>query len=150
MILPIVIGPDNPLLRVKTKPVKTVTKDLKKLIKDMLETMKEANGVGIAAPQVARTERVCIALVDGKVTALINPKITARSKEKAVDQEGCLSLPNIWLDIPRSVSITLQYLDIKGKKQERKLEHFDARVVQHEVDHLDGVLIVDYAGGENA
>ncbi len=143
-ILPIVIGPDNPILRKKTKRVPTVTKDIKKLIKDMIETMHEASGVGLASPQVARTERVCIAVIGKKVTPLINPVITTRSKETDLDQEGCLSLPNVWLMIPRSIEITLTFTDIKGKKQERKLTHFDARVVQHEVDHLEGVLIVDY------
>lgn len=148
-ILPIIIGPDNPILRKKTKPVKKVTKELRQLLKDMAETMIEANGVGLATPQVNRAERVCIAVIGRKMTALINPKITAKSKEKDVDQEGCLSLPNVWIDVPRPVSITLEYMDLKGKKQERKLEKFDARVVQHELDHLDGVLIVDYAGGKN-
>ena len=144
-ILPIVIGPDNPILRKKTASVPKVTKGIKQLIKDMIETMKEASGVGLASPQVGRTERVCIAVIDGKVTPLINPQITKRSKETDLDQEGCLSLPNVWLMIPRSVEIALEYVDLRGKKQQRTLEHFDARVVQHEVDHLDGVLIVDYA-----
>ena len=118
-------------------------------MKDMIETMHEASGVGLAAPQVARTERICIAVIGGKVTPLINPKITKKSKATDIDQEGCLSLPNVWLQVPRSVEIDLEYTDVKGKKQERKLTHFDARVVQHEVDHLDGVLIVDYAKSTN-
>lgn len=149
-ILPIVIGPDNPLLRIKTKPVPKVTKEVKQLVKDMIETMHEASGVGLASPQVARGERICIAVIGGKVTPLINPEITKRTKEKEWDQEGCLSLPNVWLMIPRSIGITLTYIDLKGKRQERKLEHFDARVVQHEVDHLEGVLIVDYPQKANA
>ena len=144
-VLPIIIGADNPVLRTKTKNVPKVTKEVRQLLKDMAETMREASGVGLAAPQVARTERVCIAVIAGKVTGLINPRITARSKETDIDQEGCLSLPNVWLDVPRAVEITLSYTDIKGRKQERKLKNFDARVVQHETDHLDGVLIVDYA-----
>lgn len=144
-ILPIVIGADNPLLRKKTKRAGKVTKELKALIKSMIETMGEASGVGLAAPQVGQSVRVCIAMIDGKVTPLINPDITAKSKETYVDQEGCLSLPNVWIDVPRSVDISVEYTDIKGKNQERKLHMFDARVVQHEVDHLDGVLIVDYA-----
>lgn len=144
VILPILIGADNPILRKKTTRVRRVTKDIKNLIKDMIETMKEASGVGLAAPQVGTSVRVCIATLDGKITPLINPEITSRSKETYIDQEGCLSLPNVWIDIPRSMEITLTYTDLKGKQQERKLTHFDARVVQHEVDHLDGVLIVDY------
>ena len=144
-ILPIVIGPDNPLLRIKTKPIPKVTKETKQFVKDMIETMHEANGVGLASPQVAHTERICIAVIGGKVTPLINPKIKMKSKETAIDQEGCLSLPNVWLDVPRSLEIALEYVDLKGKKQQRKLKNFDARVVQHEVDHLEGVLITDYA-----
>ncbi len=144
-VLPIVQGQDQPILRTKTADVPKVTKKLLKFIKDMIATMKEANGVGLAAPQVNRTERICIAVIGGKVAPLINPHITWRSEEKAIDEEGCLSLPTVWLPVPRSTAITLTYLDEKGKEQERKLEHFDARVVQHEVDHLEGILIVDYA-----
>lgn len=106
--------------------------------------MRAADGVGLAAPQVGESLRVCLALVNGKVTPLINPKITSRSREKAFDEEGCLSLPKVWLQIPRSTEITLKYTDTAGKTQERKLTDFSARVVQHEVDHLEGILIVDY------
>jgi peptide deformylase len=143
-ILPIVIGPDNPILRKKTSPVKKVTKELQRFIKDMILTMHEANGVGLAAPQVGSIDRVCIAVIGGKVVPMVNPRIRKKSKETAVDQEGCLSLPNVWLNVTRSVEITVEYLDAKGKKQERTLKNFDARVVQHEVDHLEGILIVDY------
>ena len=149
-VLPIVIGADNPLLRRKTKRAPKVTKDIKTLVKNMVETMESASGVGLAAPQVGQSVRVCLAVIGGKVTPLINPDITKKSKETYIDQEGCLSLPNVWLDVPRSVEITVQYKDLRGKKQERKLRAFDARVVQHEVDHLDGVLIVDYAGDASA
>lgn len=142
--LKILLGADNPVLRTKAKPVEKVTKKILKLIKDMKKTMDAANGVGLAAPQVGESVRVCIGRVNGKDTPLINPEITKKSKETNVDEEGCLSLPNIWLPISRSTEITLTYLDEKGQKQERKLQDFDARVVQHEVDHLDGVLIVDY------
>jgi peptide deformylase len=144
-VLPIVTGTENPLLRRKTKPLSKVTKEIRKLLKDMGETLKIADGVGIAAPQVASSLRVCLAMVGGKIIPLISPEIIAKSDETTVAQEGCLSLPGVWLDIPRSKEITLTYLDGRGKRQERKLKDFDARVVQHEVDHLDGVLIVDYA-----
>lgn len=149
-ILPIVIGANNPILRTKTRRVRGVTKELRKLIKDMAETIRAAGGVGLASPQVGRTERVCIAVIGGKATPIINPAITNRSMETDADQEGCLSLPNVWLLVPRHTEITLEYTDIKGKKQQRRLAHFDARVVQHEVDHLDGVLIVDYAARADA
>ncbi|MBI3332100.1 peptide deformylase, partial [Candidatus Peregrinibacteria bacterium] len=85
-----------------------------------------------------------LALLDTGVAPLINPEITWKSDETYVDQEGCLSLPGVWLDITRSKEIIVGYMDPAGKKQERKLTDFAARVVQHEVDHLDGILIVDY------
>ena len=143
-VLPIIIGADQKILRTKTKLVPKVTKEIKKLLKDMTATMKNADGVGLAAPQVGLSYRICIAMIEDKLTALINPKITKRSKEMEFDQEGCLSLPEVWVQVPRAVEITVKYTDQNGKEQERKLSHFSARVVQHEVDHLDGVLIVDY------
>ena len=143
-VLTIITGADNPMLRTKTKPIEKVTKKLLKLIKDMGKTMEAAQGVGLAAPQVSESVQLCLVPINGKVTPLINPDITWKSKETAIDEEGCLSLPNIWLPVPRSVDIHLSYLDQEGKKQERKLSAFEARVVQHEVDHLNGVLIVDY------
>ncbi len=143
--LPILTGADNPILRKKTEKVPQVTKKVQKLIRDMKASMKAAKGVGLAAPQVGESLRICIGRVNGKDTPLINPEITWKSDEKAIDEEGCLSLPNTWLQIPRSVEIALTYLDDKGVRQERRLRDFDARVVQHEVDHLDGILIVDYA-----
>lgn len=110
----------------------------------MEDTTIAADGLGLAAPQVNRTERVCIVRMGNKLTPLINPKITFKSVDVEVAEEGCLSLPNVWLQVPRSASIVVEYLDAKGASQERMLEHLDARVVQHELDHLDGKLIVDY------
>ena len=144
-ILPIVTGASTPVLRTKTKRVPNITKEILRLIVSMAETMVAAKGAGLAAPQVNRTERVCIAMIDKKLTALINPIITWKSEAIEVAEEGCLSLPEIWLQIPRSVEIIVTFLSPEGKKMELKLEHFNARVVQHEVDHLDGKLIVDYA-----
>jgi peptide deformylase len=121
-----------------------VTKDILKLISDMEETTFAAKGAGIAAPQVGRSERVCITMLGKKLVALINPHITWKSADLVIAEEGCLSLPDIWLQIPRSREIIVKYLDEKGRPQERCLKDLDARVVQHEVDHLEGVLIVDY------
>jgi peptide deformylase len=144
-VLPIVEGASTKVLRTKTKPVEKVTKELKKLLKDMKETMDHAKGVGLAAPQVGVGLRVCVAVIDGKAVSLINPHIISQSEQTALDEEGCLSLPTTWLPVPRSVEIVVSYKDEKGKQQEKKLADFNARVVQHEVDHLDGKLIVDYA-----
>ena len=143
-ILPIIIGQDNPLLRTKTKKVGAMTKEVQKLAKDMAETMMEANGVGLAAPQVGSDLRLCLVPINGIARALIDPEITWKSEETSIDEEGCLSLPGVFLPITRSTAVTIKYTDIKGAPQERRLEGFEARVAQHETDHLDGVLIVDY------
>ncbi len=143
--LPIITGASSPILRTKTKRVPKITKEIIGLIADMAETMVAAKGAGLAAPQVNRTERICIAMIGKKLTPLINPTITWKSEAIEMAEEGCLSLPEIWLQIPRSIEIIVTFANIDGKKIELKLEHFDARVVQHEVDHLDGKLIVDYA-----
>jgi peptide deformylase len=143
-VLPIITGESAPVLRKKTTNIPTVTKDILRLLKDMDDTLRDAEGAGIAAPQIGQSLRMCIAIINGRHTPIINPKITQKSKETDTMEEGCLSLPKIWLPITRSVGITLVYTDAKGKEQERKLEGFNARVVQHELDHLDGILITDY------
>lgn len=143
-VLPIVTGAKSPILRTKTKKVPVLTKEIKMLIKDMEQTTLAAKGAGIAAPQVNRTERICIALISKKLTPLVNPEILRRSTETDTMEEGCLSLPNVWLQITRPKEIVVKFLSITGKERELKLSGFDARVVQHEVDHLEGVLIVDY------
>lgn len=142
-LLPIVKGKDAPELRAKAKKIPKITKKVLTLIADMAETMGSADGVGLAAPQVGVPMRVCLAPVNGKFTALINPEITWKSDETAVDEEGCLSLPGIYLPVRRSTGIIVTYTDPKNGKHEYRLENFEARVVQHEVDHLDGILIVD-------
>ena len=143
-VLPILTGADNPLLRTKTQRIPQITKEVKRLIKDMKATVKSADGLGIAAPQVGQSLRVCLARTNGKMTPLINPEITWRSTEVELLEEGCLSLPGIGVNVPRAKAVTLRFLDEKGSEQERRLTDLDARVVQHEVDHLNGVLIVDY------
>lgn len=144
-VLPIVTGADTPVLRAKTAVIPNVTKNVLKLAKDMEDTVKAADGLGIAAPQVGQSLRICIAKLGGKFVTLVNPQITWKSAETSVAEEGCLSLPGLWRDVTRPVGIVVTFTDLKGKGQERKLEGIDARVVQHEVDHLEGVLIVDNA-----
>lgn len=142
--LPIVIGADNPVLRAPTRKIPKVTKEIQKLIKDMETTIRAADGLGLAAPQVGESVRLCLVRIGTRLVPLINPEIIRRSDETETAEEGCLSLPNIWLEITRPKSIVIRYQDVKGQEQERLLEHVDARIVQHEVDHLDGRLIVDY------
>lgn len=143
-VLPIVTGPDNPVLRNPTKKVQRVTKDILKLLKDMEETVIASKGAGLAATQVGRTERICIARIQQKLTPLINPEIPWISTAMDIAEEGCLSLPETWLMVPRPREIVLKFLSPDGKRKELKLSDWDARVVQHEIDHLEGVLIVDY------
>lgn len=144
-VLPIIKGADTPVLRAKTKKVDRVTKEIQKLIKDMEATTVAAEGLGLAAPQIGQSLRLCIVKMNGRLTPLVNPEITRKSEETDVAEEGCLSLPDVWLPVPRSTEIVVTYLNAKGQPQERKLTALDARVVQHEVDHLEGKLIVDYA-----
>ena len=143
-VLPILKGADNPILRKKGAKVQEVTKALKKLIKDMYATVKAEDGAGLAAPQVGQSLQLCLALVEGKMIVLINPEIVWKSKETETQEEGCLSLPGLQVSVTRPASITVKYLSEKGVSEERKLAEFSARTVQHEVDHLNGVLLVDY------
>ena len=141
--LTFVTGQDTPVLRTPTRKMTQVTKEHLKLIKDMIETI-EGVGVGLAAPQIGQSLRLCIATIDEKVIPMISPEITWRSEEVVINEEGCLSLPEETVKVPRSKEIIVKYLNENGEEQERKLAEFNARVVQHEVDHLDGKLIVDY------
>lgn len=143
--LPILTGADNPILRTPTKKVGKATKDVLKLIDGMADAVKRADGLGLAAPQVGVSLRLCLARIGGKMTPLIDPMIIRRSSESKNAEEGCLSLPGVWVQVPRAVSIVLRYRNLKNEEQERRLDAMDARIVQHEVDHLEGTLIVDYA-----
>jgi peptide deformylase len=145
MILKIETGRDNPILRKKSEPVRDITKKTLKLVKDMQETMIARNGVGLAAPQIGVHERVILITLDGKkILPMINPKIIARSEETAVAEEGCLSLPGEWGKIRRPKEVTVEFMTPKGQKTVMKFKDFEAREIQHEVDHLDGILFTDY------
>lgn len=143
-ILPIITGKDTSVLRQKTTLVKKVTKEIKELIKNMEKTVRHANGAGLATPQIGRSERMALTLIDRKMTLLINPIILWKGEKESIAEEGCLSLPGVWIDVPRAEEIIVQYQTISHECIERKLDGFNARVVQHEVDHLDGILIIDY------
>ena len=142
--LRIVTGQDTEVLRTVAAKIPQVTKEVKNLIKGMQQAVKKAEGLGLAAPQVGKSIRLCLANFNGKMTPLVNPKVIWKSEETSTMEEGCLSLPKINVDVTRPVEITVRYIDEKGVEQERKLHDLDARVVQHEIDHLNGILIVDY------
>ena len=147
-LLPIITVPDK-RLRVKCKPVETVTDDHRRLLDDMLETMYDAPGVGLAGPQVGVTERILVldpADHDEKPQPfkIINPEIISASEAKSSYNEGCLSVPEQFADVERPAAVKVRYLDEHGKRQEIDADGFLATVIQHEMDHLDGVLFVDY------
>lgn len=144
MILPIKIYPSD-ILRENSKKIKDPqVSETHELIFDMLETM-EANGnaLGLAAPQVGSSVRLCIIKFSGKTYILINPKIKAKSWKKEIAEEGCLSFPGKFLPIKRHKKVTVVALNRNGKKIILKAESLFSRALQHEIDHLDGVLFID-------
>ncbi len=142
-ILPIKIYPDK-ILRHRAAVIKKIDKDIKRLILDMGKTMLVNEGVGLAAPQVGESIRLIVINTKDGPLALVNPKITRRSWSKEWGEEGCLSLPDFKAKIKRPKNISVIYWDKNANKIKIKAEGLLARVIQHEVDHLNGVLIIDY------
>ena len=136
----------EPILRGKALPVKEITPEILDLIKDMAETMYADSGVGLAAPQVGVSKRIII--IDGEedgLIVLINPMIV-KSEGELVAEEGCLSIPDIYSQVKRSLKVTVKALDENGDLIEITKEGLTARALQHEIDHLDGILFVDRIG----
>lgn len=117
--------------------------EVQQLIPEMIATMRRAKGIGLAATQVGVGLRLCVTDIDGEIRTFINPKITAHSREKIPFEEGCLSLPGTFLTLDRWERITVRYLDETGVARKERLHGLLAICLQHEVDHLDGFLIVD-------
>lgn len=140
MILLIKKYPD-PVLRKKCQEVKELTEEIKKLGLDILETMIVNQGVGLAAPQVSQLKRIIV--VHSKPQVFINPKITKKSRETVTGEEGCLSFPGLFLKIKRAKEVEIEALNENGEKISLKAEGLSARVFQHEIDHLDGILFID-------
>ena len=137
--------PDT-ILRKTAKSISEFDDTLKKLADDMAEVMYQDDGVGLAAPQVSIGKRIfVVGLGEGKYKAYVNPEITFYSKDKMTNEEGCLSFPEIFGYVTRPKKIHIKYQDLDGKKYKEKLASFDSIVVQHEFDHLNGVLFVDRA-----
>jgi peptide deformylase len=142
----------HPVLRERARPLsKSDLRDqlMQKFIDDMIDTMHEYHGVGLAAPQVHEGLRLFVALLDdepgpkSEATVIVNPEIVPAGADKEEGWEGCLSIPDIRGMVPRFTAITVAALDRTGKPVELQLQNFPARVVQHETDHLDGVLFFD-------
>ena len=133
----------DPILRNETTPVDEISADLRTLAKHMFETMYLAKGIGLAAPQVGRTERIAVVDVDDHPFVIINPEIV-RADGKAKAEEGCLSIPDIYGEVERSAKVQLRALDLDGKEFELEADELLARCLQHEIDHLHGKLFIDY------
>jgi peptide deformylase len=133
----------DPVLRKATTPVEQVTDELRSLISDMFDTMYAAEGIGLAAPQVGRTERITVMDVEGRKLALINPEIIER-EGSIRGEEGCLSIPEVFGDVTRSSRVIVRALNEKGEEIEAEGTELLARCMQHEIDHLDGKLFIDY------
>ncbi len=147
-LLPIITIPD-PVLRKKALAVERVDQALSKLAQDMLATMYDAPGVGLAAPQIGISRRLIVMDPSRDEEAeqpliMVNPVILERSTDLRLHEEGCLSIPEITAEIERPAVTRVRYIDIDGKPQETSLEGIWSTVVQHEIDHLNGVLFIDY------
>ena len=136
-----VIG--DPVLREHAKDVTEFDRGLRKLAKRMIRTMHDAPGVGLAAPQVGVLQRLLVYDVDDDPRVLVNPLLDEFSDETEESEEGCLSVPGVTMPVERPVSVRVRALDEYGEAVDFRAEGFEARVIQHENDHLDGVLIVD-------
>lgn len=137
----------DPLLKQKAQPVTEFNGDLRRLADDMVETMYAAPGVGLAAPQVGELKRLMVLDCSAKDEAddlivAVNPEIVAGEGE-CFEEEGCLSVPEYWASVKRQAEVTMRYQDVNGEAQERRAEGLLAVGMQHEIDHLDGILFVD-------
>ncbi|MGH3146722.1 MAG: peptide deformylase [Rubrobacter sp.] len=133
----------DPVLKTRSSPVKDFDVSLERLAEDMLATMREQEGVGLAANQVGRLKRILVAAVEDEEYVLVNPVIERVSEETEAGSEGCLSIPGIQVEVERPTGITLSGRDASGEPVRIEAEGLLARIFQHEVDHLDGVLILD-------
>jgi len=146
--LEIQTGENNAILRTECVPVVKFDKNLKRLVKDMKKTMLSAKGLGLAAPQVDVNMRVFVLILDyngesERVIEMVNPVILSHSDEVEVAEEGCLSLPGLYGKVERFLSVVVEFSDVSETRQVLELFGLDAREVQHENDHLDGMLFVD-------
>ena len=147
-IRPILTAPD-PRLKSISEPVADFDKKLRRFMDDMVETMYEANGIGLAAIQVGVARRIAVIDLDprgpnSKVVYLVNPVVIEASGELAIYHEGCLSVPEIWDDVQRPARLTVEYQDETGVRQTVAAEGLFATCLQHEIDHINGVLFIDH------
>lgn len=137
------------VLRMRAREVESFDDDLRRLVERMTVLMHEANGVGLAATQVGVLRRVFVFTDEGEDRVLVNPVITRRSSETDADDEGCLSLREVLVPVERFSTVTIEGVDASGERLELELGLPSSRIVQHELDHLDGVLIIDRTDDES-
>ena len=134
----------DPILREETKEVGQITDEIRQLVKDMFDTMYLAKGIGLAAPQVGRSERLAVIDVNEKPFVIINPEVIETPGKPAKAEEGCLSIPDVYGDVERPTRVRVRALDIEGKPFEIEATELLGRCLQHEIDHLHGKLFIDY------
>ena len=143
-----ILQPPHPTLRARAAPVERIDDELRRLVADMYETMYKAPGIGLAAPQVGVSRRLLIMdVADGeerRPMTVINPEILWCSDELGTAEEGCLSLPSFYAEVARPVAVRVRYQGDDGAERELDADGLLARCIQHEIDHLDGVLFVDH------
>ena len=150
-LLPIIIVPD-PVLKETAQPIENITDEIKRQAEDMLDTMYDAPGIGLAANQVGKLNRMFVMdttyrndeSTSRNPIVMINPEIVWRSEEISIMEEGCLSIPRQFAEVERPKSVRVEYIDLKGQKVEFLGEDLDSHCIQHELDHLNGVLFIDY------
>ncbi|KAF5883616.1 MULTISPECIES: peptide deformylase [Rhizobium] len=147
-IKPLIILPD-PVLRQLSKPIERVDSDLQRLADDMLETMYDAPGIGLAAIQIGVPRRMLVIDIsregeEKQPQVFINPEVLTSSDERSVYEEGCLSIPDYYAEVERPATVSVKYLDRNGKEQTVEADGLLATCLQHEIDHLNGVLFIDY------
>lgn len=143
-----IVNIPDPILRKSAAPIERVDESLRRLADDMLETMYAAPGIGLAAPQVGVSRRLIVLdVADGdekRPMVLVNPEIVTLGPEPRIYEEGCLSIPDVKVEIERPSSVTVRYIDLAGERQEIAAEGLLATALQHEIDHLNGRLIIDF------
>ena len=135
----------SPVLRQRSDDVATVDDDVRRFIDDMFETMEAAKGVGLAANQVGVARRVAVVDAEGRRFAMVNPRIV-QAEGRATAEEGCLSIPDVYGDVTRPSTVVLEALDRDGQPFRMEASGLVARAIQHEIDHLDGILFLDHLG----
>ena len=139
----------DPVLKSRAAPVEEFDESLERLAEEMLQTMREYDGVGLAATQVGRLKRVLVAALEDEEYVIVNPTIEQKTGDPVPDTEGCLSIPEIQVEVERPTNIVVSGFDTTGSPVRLEAEGLLARIIQHEVDHLDGILILDRTDRES-